>query len=271
MNSQEISIQNLTLSPIGTIHTPMNSKFDAPHQPDKALAQQSIITLLPNQGFDRALGDLDGFSHIWLIWWFHKNSTWRPRVLPPRGPAKRRGVFATRSPHRPNPVGITAVPLIAIKGLNIYVGTNDLIDGTPILDIKPYLVNNDSFSDAKKGWIGEVEEYLDNSTKYEVVFSENALKHINWLKDKKIDFTKRVLDILSVDPFPHRTRRIMSLEEGIYRMGCGAWRLYYTIEGTKVMVSKITIGYPLDSLKSSKSDYLLQKEMLLQFWEKFEK
>ena len=97
------------MRPIGYVRTQKSLKFEALHQPDEEIEEQSVLELLPGEEYRRALQDVEGFSRIWLIWWFHRNSSWRSLVLPPRGPAHRRGVFATRSPHRPNPLGITPV------------------------------------------------------------------------------------------------------------------------------------------------------------------
>ena len=115
----------LLVRPIGFIRTAMRTKFDSPHQPKQGAEERNIIQLTPGLDLQTAVRDLAGFDRIWLIWWFHRNSTWKPLVLPPRGGAHRRGVLATRSPHRPNPIGITSVPLIEIDKLNIVVGNTD--------------------------------------------------------------------------------------------------------------------------------------------------
>ncbi len=104
------------MRPIGFIRSPKRVKFQARHQPEETEEDRSILELLPGSDHEQSLRDLAGFSRVWLLWWFHRNTTWRPLVLPPRGPAKKRGVFATRSPHRPNPLGLTPVQLIAVEG-----------------------------------------------------------------------------------------------------------------------------------------------------------
>ncbi|KAB2654137.1 MAG: tRNA (N6-threonylcarbamoyladenosine(37)-N6)-methyltransferase TrmO, partial [Verrucomicrobia bacterium] len=147
----------LTLVPLGHVRTAKALKFDARHQPDEAEAESNVIEIVPSPEHRRALQDLEGFSRIWLVWWFPLNATWRPLVLPPRGPAPRRGVLATRSPHRPNPIGLTAVQLLGVEGTRLRIGPCDLVDGTPILDIKPYIPAYDAFPDEKDGWLQEVE------------------------------------------------------------------------------------------------------------------
>ena len=86
---------SLTLRPIGYVRSGKHVKFQTLHQPAESAEERSLIELLPDQDYELALRDLAGFSRIWLVWWFHKNPNWRPLVLPPRGPAQRRGLFAT--------------------------------------------------------------------------------------------------------------------------------------------------------------------------------
>lgn len=252
--------------PIGYIYTQHNLKFDAPHQPSKTDNSVSRIELLPNKQFELGLSDLEGFERIWLISWFHKNSSWRPRVLPPRGPAKRRGVFATRSPHRPNPIGITSVPLISIEGRIIKVGHTDLIDGTPILDIKPYLPYVDAFPDAKAGWVDEIDELESSAPNFKIEISDYAKDQLNWLKSNwNIDFTNRAFEILSKNPSPHKTRRIKKLKDNTYRMGCGAWRINYKIADNVVQIIKIFPGYPISLLEREGYEVIPDREAQIEF------
>ena len=107
--------------------------------------------------FDQALADLEGFSHIWVIYWMHLNQGWNPTVVPPRGPKTRRGLFATRAPHRPNSIGLSAVRLKKIEGRTLYVEGHDMLDATPVLDIKPYIPFTDAHPDATSGWLAEAD------------------------------------------------------------------------------------------------------------------
>ncbi len=99
--------------------------------------------------------DLDGWQYIWVLFWFDRNDGWRPKVLPPRSRSGRKGVFATRSPHRPNPLGLSAVRLERVDGLTLHVSDVDMLDGTPVLDIKPYVAYTDAIADAGSGWLAE--------------------------------------------------------------------------------------------------------------------
>lgn len=246
----------LLLTPIGIIHTEKRLKFDAPHQPLDGVDEHNVIELLPGSHFEQALKDLAGFDRIWLLWWFHRNASWRPLVLPPRGPNKRRGVFATRSPHRPNPIGMTAVRLLSVKKLRITVGNCDLVDGTPILDIKPYVATVDAFSDSSLGWLAEVEEALKLPPKFSIEISSRAKDQLTWLQENwQIEFTKRAFEILERDPSVHRTRRIRRLPpEGSERrfvIGCGTWMLRFTVRDTCVVIKEVAPGYPARLLAKS--------------------
>jgi len=153
---------SFTYTPIGFARSPYANRIDAPHQPtvvegtETGEASDAIIELdatLPEE----ILRDLDGFERVWLVFAFHRSEGWKPLVKPPRGRLKR-GVFATRSPHRPNAIGLSAVQLVSIEGHTLRVRGVDLLDGTPILDIKPYVPYADAFPDAKAGWIDDVDE-----------------------------------------------------------------------------------------------------------------
>lgn len=151
------------LKTIATIRSDFTTKFGIPRQSGLAAAQLSTIVFEPEYRDENALRGLDGYSHIWLIWGFSevKAERWSPMVKPPRlGGNKRMGVFATRSPYRPNPIGLSSVKLEGIEkrpnlGTVLIVSGADLMDGTPIYDIKPYLSFTDSHPDAKNGFAGE--------------------------------------------------------------------------------------------------------------------
>lgn len=258
----------LSLSPIGVIRTQMRTKFESPHQPQNATTERNVIELTKKRGFDVALRDLCSFDRIWLVWWFHRNSTWRPLVLPPRGDATRRGVFATRSPHRPNPIGITAVPLLEVdtKRHLIYVGNSDLVDGTPILDIKPYIPTVDAFPDASLGWLADVEQQLTQPPKYSVAYSELAIEQLKWLKEEwKIDFMERSVELLRRDPTVHRTRRIRRWSDDVLQMGCGAWRILFSIIDLTVLIHRVQPGYPSSLLNSASNDHIPDQEAQIAF------
>jgi tRNA-Thr(GGU) m(6)t(6)A37 methyltransferase TsaA len=236
----------LTLTPIGYIRTQKHVKFQARHQPLEAEPEQNILELLPNCGYELALQDLSAFSRIWVVWWFHLNPGWRPLVLPPRGPSRRRGVFATRSPHRPNPIGITPVPLVRVEGRRLILGPCDFVDGTPVFDLKPYYAPYDSFPDATGGWIAEVEAEVGLPPKYVVEFGELAIRQAEWLEENwRIDFRARLAELLGRDPTPHRTRRIRRLTDSVFQIGCGAWRALFQVSDLRVHIVALEAAYAL--------------------------
>ncbi len=237
---------SLTLKPIGFIRTEKRVKFQALHQPAEGEAECNVLELLPGSNFEHALQDIEGFDRVWLLWWFHRNETWRPLVLPPRGPSQRRGVFATRSPHRPNPLGMTPVRLLGVKGRILRLGACDLVDGTPVFDVKPYVPAYDSFPEAKAGWIAEVDAQVNAPAQFTVGFSERAEAQVQWLREIwHVDFTARLTELLSCDPSPHRTRRIRKRKSGAFEIGCGAWRAEFSVDGQTVVVRALETGYPL--------------------------
>jgi len=257
---------SLNITPIGWLRTGKALKFDARHQPDENAAETNVLEMAPGDKFRKALKDIEGFDRIWLLWWFHRNRTWRPEVLPPRGPSKRRGVFATRSPHRPNPVGITPVRLLGVDKGRLILGPCDLVDGTPVFDIKPYIPAYDSFPDSKAGWIEEVDARLAEPPQFEVRMSPLARAQADWLREEwKVDFHARLTESLGRDPSPHRTRRIRPRRDGRREIGCGAWYAVFRVEGKTVEVDTLRPSFPLKFLRDPSRPVLPDREAQLAF------
>ena len=150
-----------SFSPIAFVRSPYARRIDAPHQAtvvegtetgDVAEAHIDFIDALPPGAFR----DLAGFARIWLVFVFDRSEGWKPEVRPPRGGGKR-SVLATRAPHRPNAIGLSAVELVAVDERALRVRGLDLLDGTPILDIKPYVPYADAFPGIAAGWIDEID------------------------------------------------------------------------------------------------------------------
>ena len=154
--------------PIGILHSPYTRRIDAPHQSTVVAGTESgeavIATLeLADWLDEQVLQDLQGFERVWLIFAFHLSEGWKPMVKPPRGGPKR-GVLATRSPHRPNAIGLSAVELLQVEGRTLQLRGVDLLDGTPVLDIKPYVPYADAFPGSKAGWIDELDARLGRNS-----------------------------------------------------------------------------------------------------------
>ena len=157
----------MIINPIAHIRTEFPEKFGVPRQSGLAAALRGTIVFTPEYRNPDALRGLEGFSHLWLIWEFsanHDHSGWQPTVRPPRlGGNERIGVFATRSPFRPNPIGLSCVEIQSIQydhpqGPVIHVNGADLVDGTPIYDIKPYIKYADARPHAVCGYVDNLEE-----------------------------------------------------------------------------------------------------------------
>jgi tRNA (adenine37-N6)-methyltransferase len=138
---------------IGIIHTPHNTCEGTPIQPVYAQDQEGEVELFGD--YAEGIQDLDGFDRIWLIYAFHHAPSGKIRVVPFRD-NREHGVFATRSPSRPNPIGFSCVRLLGIEDRTLRVSGVDMLEGTPLLDIKPYVPEFDSFPDAKAGWLGKL-------------------------------------------------------------------------------------------------------------------
>lgn len=147
-----------TFEPVAFVRSPYQERFGTPQQASVTVHTRTgeqgngRIELAPHMDLN-CIKDLEGFDVLWVLYVFHMNQTWRPLVRPPRSPKVPRGVFATRSPHRPNSIGLSAVRISRIEGRNIHVSGLDILDGTPVLDLKPYLPYADSFPDVKTGWV----------------------------------------------------------------------------------------------------------------------
>jgi tRNA-Thr(GGU) m(6)t(6)A37 methyltransferase TsaA len=228
--------EHFTFKVIGFFHGNTTSKHRAPRQPDATLGIDGTIELMKGQDFEQALQDLETFSHIWLIYGFHSAKGWKPMVLPPRGD-KKRGVFATRSPYRPNPIGISVVKLVKISGLKIHVQGTDLLDGTPIYDIKPYIPYADSISDANAGWIDTL-----NHIETEIILSEEMQLLMNDSESGHIIMHAK--QILRDSPYPHPYRRIKQMNENVYEVAIKEWRIQYRIlqEGNVILDSMSQAG-----------------------------
>jgi len=146
--------QHISMQPIGVVNSPYQERFATPRQPAYAVEDKPAkIVLDAGHNYEQALQDLQTFSHVWVVYWMHLNQGWNPLVKPPRDKEHKHGVFSTRAPHRPNSIGLSLVSLISIEGRVLHIGNHDMLDGTPVLDIKPYIKEADMQENANNGWI----------------------------------------------------------------------------------------------------------------------
>ena len=255
------SLPPVSFTPIGVIHTLYSDRYRAPRQPELNVNScESTLVLFSGHNFEQALADLDGFDLIWLVSWLHRNRNWKPKVLPPRGPRVKRGVFATRSPHRPNGIGLSVARLLAIKGRTLELGGTDLLDGTPILDIKPYLPYADAFTNVHAGWlegIGAAEQHPDSAEpNYTVEWSELARAQAEWLNDiHQIDLIPEAEKVLRLDPAPHPYRRISRWTKTRSLLAIRSWRIKFGVDEAtkKVSVERIVSGYSLLAMGAART------------------
>ena len=209
----------ITLNPIGYVHCSCSEKADVPRQGVLGEGNQAVIRLLPKKNFEQALEDLEGMERVWILFWMHEVTHWKAKIQPPRSTGKK-GVFATRSPHRPNPIGLSAVRLRSIKGLDLYIEGHDLLEGTPVLDIKPYLPYADSFPDAKVGWMQEKVEIN------EIHWSDKALQEVVILEDQAgLNLQEKIEARLKFFTKPSASNRVKHIKGDIYLQSYKFWRI----------------------------------------------
>lgn len=195
---------NLSFAPIGIVHSPFKEKFGVPRQPGIATAAEATLELLPPYDREEALEGLDGFSHVWIVFAFHATAAqgWQPTVRPPRlGGNVRVGVFASRSMFRPNPIGLSAVELAGFGRENgrllLRLRGADLIDGTPVLDIKPYVPYADSIPDARGGFADGAPE-----ARLRVHFAPEAEAQLRAREAAQPQLRRLIEQVLGADPRP---------------------------------------------------------------------
>ena len=237
--------------PIGFLKGGGTYPQEAPHQSPFA-DNGGVIELLPGKNFEQALEDLNGFDRIWVVFVFDRNNHWKPKVRPPVGGMEKRiGVFATRSPHRPNPIGRSAVELVKVEGRKIYIRNFDLLDGTPILDIKPYIPQADAFPEAKAGWRDEAAlEHI------EVVFTETAQKAADFiLEHGGPDLKNAAMVQLSTRELDPKRQRLTRMENGTWHLAFRTWTLEFIKEAATITVTGISGNYSNGDLQSPDDPY----------------
>ena len=222
----------MEITPIARIRTDFGSKFGVPRQSGVVEELTARIVFEPPYRNPDALRGLTDFSHLWLIWHFSevKQENWSPTVRPPRlGGNTRMGVFATRSPYRPNPIGLSAVKILRVdlhtpEGPVITVAGADLMDGTPIFDLKPYLAYADSHPDAKGGFIDGL---TDRSVR--VVCEESLLSPL------PTDTRRSLLAVLAHDPRP----TYQTDPDRVYGMEFAGYNVRFTVADGVLTVVEI--------------------------------
>jgi tRNA (adenine37-N6)-methyltransferase len=246
--------RTLTLQAIGVMHTSYDTKVEAPRQPAATQAHSGVIELFSDRNLDHAIEDIAGWERLWVIFWFDRNAGWRPKVLPPRSTTGRKGVLATRSPHRPNPLGLSVLRLGHVDGLKLHVFDVDLLDGTPILDIKPYVPYTDAFPDSANGWLAT--DAPDPRDAWDVRFSAPAEAQLAWIGPRiELPLRERIASTLALGPQPHPYRRIRPGKEGRMQLAVQDWRIDFQVNGRQIEVLRIRSGYRKSELTDLHREY----------------
>lgn len=242
----------MQIVPIGVFHCSGKHPYDAARQGSVSADSTGRVELDAGQNFEQALQDLGGFSHVWLLFQFHHNKAWKPVVQPPRGNRKV-GVFASRAPYRPNNIGLTCVRLLSVSGRTLEVADHDLLDGTPILDIKPYLTYADSFPEATLGWLDDLDEPV-----WTVSFSGGAQEQVRWLESNGVACLEAFLvQQLADEPFNRKRKRLRQLSDVEWEIAYRTWRARFTADESPcaIRVEAITSGYTPEDLASDADPY----------------
>ena len=253
------------MTPIGYVECRQRYRYEAARQASIAPDNEAWIRLDDDSDLRAGLRGLDDFERIWVIYELHLNETWHPLVEPPRESTGKLGVFATRSPHRPNRIGLSCVSLFSIDGGILYVGQHDLLNGTPVLDIKPYLPYADAFPNARAGWVDACEEQI-----YELDLSavrtqiEWVAAHAGW------DLENFLAVQLRSDPTDAKRKRIVETEAG-YRIAFRTWRVDYRLAGAapRIEVLAVSSGYTTAELAPETEDEYADKAVHRAFVETF--
>ena len=220
----------MEVTPIGTIHSPFKQKLGIPRQPLLCPNVQGTIVLKPQYAREDTLRALESFSHLWLIYWCHKSDSWRETIKPPRlGGKEKVGFLATRSPHRPNPLGLSVVKLEKVNDdFSIEVSGLDILDETPLIDLKPYLPMWDSLQNANNGWVDQT----PTLKKLPVDFSE-VNKELEALTSPEVVALE---ETLCWDPRPAYSKGKENENDRTFIHTLGAWEVTWKRENQSIKV-----------------------------------
>ncbi|ARR50007.1 tRNA (N6-threonylcarbamoyladenosine(37)-N6)-methyltransferase TrmO [Photobacterium damselae subsp. damselae] len=224
------------IDPIGIIHSPYKEKFAVPRQPGLVPSARSEIYLQGDANAMEAVRGIEQFSHLWLLFLFDQNleAGWRPTVRPPRlGGNERVGVFASRATFRPNGIGMSAVELKGVRQQDgqviLELGGVDLVDGTPIIDIKPYIPYSDSIADACGGFASE------EPTKLEVIFTPQAQAQL--AGPCSAEYQAVISEVLAQDPRPAYKKNKADSKE--YAVHLYHFNVKFTVQDSQVIVTTV--------------------------------
>lgn len=236
----------MLFEPIGFFRSGAAYKYEVPRQGVMHRGHPGVIALEPGKGFDLALRDVEGFERIWVVFHFHRNAQWRPLVKPPIPPQDhdKVGVFASRSPYRPNPIGLSCVRLIRVEGLALHVDEADLLDGTPVLDIKPYIPKADAFPEAAAGWTSS-----QSPETRAVAESGRCHAQAQFVVENGGPDLLAVASVqLRENPFDSSRKRVKRIDEFRGVLSVRMFRIAFRADDETVLLESIASGYSADEL-----------------------
>jgi tRNA-Thr(GGU) m(6)t(6)A37 methyltransferase TsaA len=247
------SKNTIAMEPIGVVQTVFKDKFGIPRQPGLAPTLTGTLKLNDNADLKRGLYRIEEFSHLWVVFIFHQTGSegWKPSVRPPRlGGKEKVGVFASRSPHRPNPIGLSVVKiekinLEAVGGPEIEISGVDILDGSPILDIKPYVEFCDRLEGTNSGWATNAPVH------FPVRLSQKARELLPVMANQTGVGEKLeglILDLVKNDPRPSNQKRKWppgaKVSEGKqFGILIYGWDVRFVIEGDDFVITELVEGY----------------------------
>lgn len=257
------------LEPIGTVSCRQRYRYEAPRQGVLRPENRAVIELDDRPEYIDGLTGLEGFERIWVVFELHLNETWHAFVQPPHEGMARQGVFATRSPHRPTRIGLSCVRLLGIEGRRLEIAGHDLLDGTPVFDIKPYVPYADAFPDAAAGWLDGVPRRV-----FEVEFTESAAERATWVdRHAGLDADNFARVQLSEDPTDAERKRIQpGPAKASLTIAFRTWRLDYRVndDAGVVTVFDLRSGYDGGDLEEGTEDPHADKGVHCAFVRRFQ-
>ncbi len=249
--SGNIHYTSYSFQPVAYVRTAARYRYEEPRQ-SVFSPTPAVLEFLPQ--YQEALSDLEGFQRLWVIAVFHLNvnpdrtANWNPKVRPPVSPDNRKyGVYSTRSPHRPNPLSLSCVEIERIEKNLIYLRACDMLDGTPVLDVKPYIPEADAFPQSAAGW----RDRIAQKEKWNVEFLPQAQEQAEFLRENGApDMVSFCRIQLAYDPLDSSRKRLEDRGGGVYAIGCRTWRILFTVNEAAhlVTVRKIESNYRPEEL-----------------------
>jgi tRNA-Thr(GGU) m(6)t(6)A37 methyltransferase TsaA len=242
-----LDLEKLQLSPIGVFRSDKKRPYEAASQGSLDQSQElGLIELHPGHNFEQAMRGLAKMSHLWVLFWFHQKEHWKPLVMVPRGTTDKQGVFSTRSPYRPNPLGLSLVEIAEVTERKIWVRNFDILDGTPIFDLKPFHPEADVPTNPRFGWMENLhlQEFAVSTTpqfdrKAQYLFTQGVKQLVPFCNQQ-----------LRYDPFNSEKKRVLMESESNGILAYRTWRVHFHTQGQLIRLETIRSGYSDHDLKA---------------------